>query len=335
MPESILDWGIGVVISIQSWGDWLITPMNAFTYLGFQEFYLVLLPILFWCVDTVLGIRIAMYFLLNMGLNLILKVLIHDPRPYMYDPRVRLLTRGEWTFGIPSGHSQIAVAIWGGLATQLRKRWMWALALFLIFFIGFSRIFLGVHFPTDVFVGWGIGIVFLILLIWLEKPVLNWYQNQKEIYQYAYIGVVALLIILGGVLTVNFVDSTFTVPAEWVANVLEKTPDIEFEPLNYKDYVSTGATFFGMMAGATFLMNRQGFDASGTWGQKGLRLLIGLVGIIVIWAGADEVFSMIAEDESLLGYILRFIRYGLVGSWASALAPLLFIRLKIASPSKP
>jgi hypothetical protein len=45
----------------------------------------------------------------------------------------------------------------------------------------------------------------------------------------------------------------------------------------------------------------------------------------------DFLFSLIAADETTLGYILRYIRYTIIGFWISALAPLAFFQLKLAN----
>ncbi len=55
-------------------------------------------------------------------------------------------TLAEVFFGIPSGHAQNAVAVWGSLAAYVRGRWAWGLVVFLMVMIGLSRVFLGANF---------------------------------------------------------------------------------------------------------------------------------------------------------------------------------------------
>jgi len=154
MPDEILYWGIELILWLQSLGDWPAGLMNLFTFTGYAEFYLLIMPAVYWCWDSRLGLRLAVVFLLSTALNFYVKLLIHDPRPYWLEPEVRLLSRAEITFGAPSGHAQNAVAVWGTLAAYLKSSWAWVIAGLLMFFVGLSRIYLGVHFPTDVLIGW-------------------------------------------------------------------------------------------------------------------------------------------------------------------------------------
>jgi uncharacterized membrane protein YGL010W len=58
---------------------------------------------------------------------------------------------------------------------------------------------------------------------------------------------------------------------------------------------------------------------------------VGAVGILIFYVGLDVLFGLIAPDgEALLPFILRYIRYTLVGAWVSAGAPWIFVRLKLA-----
>ena len=334
MPQSVLDWGIAVILSLQSLGDWLIGPMNIFTFTGNIEFYLLVLPIVYWCWDSRLGIRVGIIFLLGLAFNLLLKVAIHDPRPYWVDSRVRLLTGPESTFGIPSGHSQNAVAIWGMLAVYLARGWAWTAGLLLIFFIGLSRMYLGVHFPTDVFAGWILGVIVLLLLLRLEKPIMSRRDRLSVSVQVTIAFAVSLAIILIGGFIVSSVDSSWQVPTEWVLNAAAQAPDHPINPLSIDDIIVSAATLFGFIRGAILLYNRLDFDAGGHWTMRGGRFLVGAVGVFVLWQGLGVVFDLAAADETLLSHILRYIHYSVIGAWISAGGPFVFIKLGLAEHNK-
>ena len=74
------------------------------------------------------------------------------------------------SFSFPSGHALFATCFFGGLAVllshRLRSRLLqvliWIVALLLIVLIGASRVYLGVHYPTDVLGGFAVGIVWVV-----------------------------------------------------------------------------------------------------------------------------------------------------------------------------
>ena len=331
MPESVLEWGIAVILALQGLGDWLVGPMNVFTFTGNPEFYLLILPAIYWCWDTRLGVRIAVILLLGLGLNLLLKVAIHDPRPYWLDPRVRLLTRPESSFGIPSGHSQNAAAIWGMLALYLRTGWGWIGAILLIFLIGFSRMYLGVHFPTDVLAGWALGVIGLMAVLYLERPLLAQLNKLSESFQVTIIFAISLGLILAAGLIIGGVSRNWQIPAEWIQNATLQAPDHPIEPLSMDDIIVSAGAFFGFGAGAILLRRRLTFDTGGPWARRAGRYLVGAVGVFILWQGLGAVFDLVAADKTLPSYVLRYVRYSLIGVWMSALAPLMFVRLGLAT----
>ena len=105
--------------------------------------------------------RVAMMLFISGLINAFLKDFFQDARPaieLMLDPKVGT------SYGWPSGHSQIAVTLWGLLAYELKNKWATIGAITIIILIAFSRMYLGVHDLGDVFAGLIIGGI--ILLIW-------------------------------------------------------------------------------------------------------------------------------------------------------------------------
>ncbi len=91
----------------------------------------------------------------------LVKLVFARPRPFMVDASVALIVPepGGWSF--PSGHAASAFAAAGALAVSLgRDRWkLWLPAVLVAALIGFSRLYLFVHWPTDVAVGAVLGFV--------------------------------------------------------------------------------------------------------------------------------------------------------------------------------
>jgi membrane-associated phospholipid phosphatase len=300
---SLVPWGADVIVWVQSFSnDWLNAISGALTFLGNEEFYLLLLPCIFWCVHRGIGVRLGYLSLLSVWLNYLIKYLFKIPRPAEWDPRVRPLAE-ETSPSFPSGHAQNAVANWGYLAYRIRKPVFWVIAVILILGIGLSRIVLGVHFPQDMIAGWLIGVVVLVAFIWAEPPVTRWLKGQKRPIQLILaVGVPVLLI--------------FMHPA-----------DVEglYPPAGSITPMSALAGF-----GAGLIMEQAWvrFRVDGEWWRRGLRFLVGLVVVVVFYFGP----RLILPEGMAYGLeaLLRFVRYALVG-WAVAfLCPWLFIRLRLA-----
>ncbi len=100
------------------------------------------------------------------SLNCLLKILFGRARPALWD---RIIDVGLHSF--PSGHAMVSIAIYGFIAYILAKefpQWrerIFALTVVLILAIGFSRLYLGVHWPTDVVAGYAAGLVWLAICI--------------------------------------------------------------------------------------------------------------------------------------------------------------------------
>ena len=156
---------LDLIRALQGLGGWLTSPMLFFTFLGTEEFYMLILPLVFWCINRTLGIELVTLLLASTGLNELAKGLLKLPRPFWIEPKLALST--ETSFGLPSGHAQNAMVLWGYLATVLRSPWRW-LCVLLIFLISLSRLYLGVHFPGDVLVGWALGLLVLGGFLWLK-----------------------------------------------------------------------------------------------------------------------------------------------------------------------
>jgi membrane-associated phospholipid phosphatase len=324
-----LFWQLEIVVNLflQSLGEWLKSPMSLFSFLGTEEFFLMVLPALYWCVDAGAGFRIAVMLLLSNGINGVLKLAFHAPRPYWFDIRVKALST-ETSFGIPSGHAQNSASMWGLMAWLARRKWFAILSVGVIFLIGLSRLYLGVHFLSDVLIGWALGGLLLWGFIRLEKPVLQRLQKMSLEQQ--------LIMILGSsigwvllFLLIQFLLRNWQLPQEWVQNAQMGAPDVQITPLSLNGIITIAGMWVGLLGGAAVFYARYGmFNAGGVVWKRLLRYAVGLMGVIVLWYGLGQVFP---RSENLIGFGLRYLRYILVGSWVSALAPLLFIRLRLAS----
>lgn len=296
------------------------------TFLGYEEFYLLIIPLLYWCVDAGLGLRIGSMLIFSNVFNSALKLGFHSPRPYWVDAGVRAFS-SETSFGMPSGHAQNAASLWGLAAVKIRLSWFRWLAVILILLIGFSRPLLGVHFPSDVLVGWAVGGLLLVAYLQLEKPVIRWFSNLNPSRQFTVALASSLVILLSGFLVLLGV-SRWPVPPEWAEAALRAAPQEPINPLTLAPFFTVGGTWLGLLTGVILMLRSGGLmNVKGSPIQLIIRFLLGIAGVLVLYAGLGALFP---REPEMVGYGFRFLRYTLIGFWVSAAAPLLFLRLNLA-----
>jgi membrane-associated phospholipid phosphatase len=294
MDSPILTWGLGFVRSVQSVASPTLTAaMFAVTYVGEEFFFLAAAGFVYWCVDSKKGAVLGIVLLLSAFLNEWLKELLAMPRPYDLDPKVGISdTPG---FGFPSGHAQVTATFWGIAAAWIKKPWNILLAVLIPLAVGFSRIYLGVHFPTDVFGGWAIGGLIVAVYYALGDRLARFVSGLDIRLKLAIAAAISLIM-------------NFLTPSD----------------------VSMSGAFFGFAAGYAISENSLSFSARGTWPRKALRLLAGLGGIALLYFGLKAVFPKEGQPQYAL---FRFLRYGFIGFWGSYGAPWTFLKLKLAKPT--
>lgn len=309
--QSVYEWGLECIRFVQlSENAFLTVLMLAISFLSDPIAYLIALPVLFWCIDEKKGMQLGMLVLFSGSLNSGIKNFLQIPRPYIIDASVGLdVVHG---FSTPSGHAQGSASFWpyavhlfgrnfcaskkGEKKCICRKIAMFLLAIGMPLIIGFTRVYLGVHYPSDVLLGWTIG--FLLSLG-------------------------AILFVPKIILLLNLLPKAF--------KILVLALAVFFLNWIGPDDTSMAAAFFGLGFGYIFLHEKGGFDArTGTVIHKIIRILLGLAVIGFLYGGLKLIFP---GDESSYYQLFRFTRYALVGFFASFVMPKVFIALKIALPT--
>ena len=135
-----------------------------FKFLDFfdrQEFFFVLIPAVWLGRGWKWGLRLFYILFLSSLTNHALKELFLSPRPFHIDPNVGIIqVAGN---GFPSGAAQTVVLLSGLLLNFWKSSWKWSVVFFYIAFVSFSRVYLGIHFPTDILGGLASGCVLLLL----------------------------------------------------------------------------------------------------------------------------------------------------------------------------
>jgi membrane-associated phospholipid phosphatase len=325
--DTLIQIGINWIIAIQSLGGWLEAPMRFFTFLGSENFFYLVLPLIYWSIDAALGLRVGFILITSASLNSMVKLWFAGPRPYWVSDKV-IPFSSESSFGVPSGHAQNSVSVWGAIAARIRKPWVWITAVSIFLLVGFSRWYLGVHFVHDGILGWLIGSLILWLFIRFGDPVAVWFKA-RTFAQQIMIAILSSLIVIGLGWLSALPLSGYTFPAEWADNALRAGPLPS--PASIEGFFSSGGTLFGFITGVAWLATRGGYQTAGPVGKRAIRYVIGLIGVLIFWRGLDMVFP---SGEDLIGFFFRYLRYSLVGLWISAGAPYLFFHFKLAEKSK-
>jgi len=319
--EGLQGWGIQLIQVFQQLSPALDSVMEFFTFVGKVEFYMLFITFLYWAVDARLGFRAFMVLLSTDILGMAFKHLFRQPRPYWIGD-VEHMGHIETSYGIPSTHASDSLSVWAYVAYQIRKRWFWIVAVAMILLISFSRMYLGVHFPHDILGGWIIGLVVLFLFIKYEQRVSEWFDSRSNDVQIGLgFGVSLVFIVIG--LIVGAVIAPTSDSSAWA--------HLSTEARSLTSYFTLAGAFFGAVAGYVMMKSGARFQTEGSWTQKLVRYLVGIVGVLIAMYGLDALFSLIASDETVLGYVLRYIRYGTATFWAMYGAPWVFLKTKLSA----
>lgn len=183
--DAVMEWEVGLIEWIQkSLGSMNDSVGRVLSFLGGEIGLMLVMLIVLFCWKKESGKRVALTLaMLNTWLPMI-KAVVLRPRPYMqYPDRVTGVADVGTTasldnvaahgYSFPSMHSASIMAMTVSLAREVKKKWMWAIAVVLTFVVGVSRMVTGMHYPTDILAGWALGLLAIGICLLLEKKVKN------------------------------------------------------------------------------------------------------------------------------------------------------------------
>ena len=283
--------------------------MQCLTFLGEETVFMVLAIVLFWCVDKWKGYYLLSASFVGTILSQSLKLICRVPRPWVKDPSftvVESAKSGATGYSFPSGHTQGATCTYGGIARMTKRSWLrWVMGL-LVLLIGFSRMYLGAHYPSDV----GAGLVLGAAAVLVMYPL---FQKAKESPRFMYGLLAALLVITLGYLA--FVG-LWKFPAD--AYEIDAVTGSSNHANGMKNAWSLLGSLLGLIVGYTADRKTQFSEKAPLVGQI-CKTVLGLAILVALKVLLKKLFSMISEDLFWDG-----LRYFCMVAFAVGLWPLSF-----------
>ena len=275
--------------------------MLAVTQLGEETAFLVVALIIFWCVDKYKG-----YYILSVGFigtltNQFLKLWFRIPRPWIVDSKFTILEQAREAasgYSFPSGHTQSAVGTFGSIAYTTRNRCVRLAAVMIAVLVAFSRMYIGVHTPLDVFISAGIAILLIVIL----EPIVM--RNFKR--RFPYVFGVMLALSVGFLCFVEF----YCFPAD-------------IDPHNLESGIKNAYTLFGSLMGLflVYIVDEKwtNFSTKAVWWAQGLKVAGGLALVLIIKSGLKISLNLLLSES-----FGRTARYMLIVIVAGIVWPLTF-----------
>lgn len=142
--------------------EFLNKVFELITMFGEETLLIVFVCVVYFVFDKMLARRIFFITAASLGVNGIVKNFAKVPRPFANGEVTCVRPETATGYSFPSGHTQ-TVATWStAFAVHLKKWWITIIAVVLTLAVGFSRMYLGAHYPSDVIVGTVIGVLFAV-----------------------------------------------------------------------------------------------------------------------------------------------------------------------------
>ncbi|MDP2424766.1 MAG: phosphatase PAP2 family protein [bacterium] len=302
--------------------DFFDALFQFFTMFGEELVIIGILGFLYWVYDKKVGERVGIIVFISLVLNGVIKTLFRRLRPYQVDAEIvniRPETAGGYSF--PSGHTQGAATVFSSLAFYLKKRWLNIVVGVIIFLVAVSRLYIGVHYLTDVVVAviLGVGLSYVFYKFFSGK------EDLSKVYQWTLLASFCLLAIV-------YVIHLFT-----PESIGEMTNAHVFFDRLEDGFKMTGA-MLGFVIGLGFERKYTNFTNHRNIQKNIIRFVLGVGVVMGIRLALSFVFDMIINPEDLLtgqfflstiALFLDMIRYASMVFVAIGVFPLLFKKWKI------
>ncbi|WP_163469298.1 phosphatase PAP2 family protein [Fusobacterium sp. IOR10] len=275
---------------------------NLITKLGEGTTVIVVICIIYWCLNKKLGKILGYIFFISSLVVQGLKIGCRIERPWIIDPNfkaVSLALKNATGYSFPSGHSQSSTSIFGGLAFYFRSRILKIFFILIPMLVCFSRLYLGVHTPKDVIVGFLITFIIAFVVIKYTKAY-NRYQR---------IELMIITFILGSILLIY----SFLL---YIRNVI----DVEYLVDCFKIIGSSFGFILGNYLEGNFVKFR--VKTIRIWEQL-VKIIFGLLGLLLL----NEFFKLLSNLLGFKSLIVYGVEYFILMLWIVYIWPMIFKKI--------
>ena len=287
---------------------WLDAVFSAITLCGEETVFMAVGMIFFWCINKYTGYYLLCTGFLGTIFNQFLKIVCRVPRPWVKDPGFTIVESAKEAAGgysFPSGHTQTAVGLFGGIARAKKNKALRVVMIVLALLVALSRMYLGVHTPADVLVSLAIA----ALLVFVMYPVFQRAQKSPKVMYALLFSFIAIMIVyLGFVCYYKFPAEVYA--ADAVHNLVSAQKN---------GYTLLGCAI-GILVVYTADLRWIKFDTKAVWWAQIVKVVLGLLLVVA----AKELLR--APLDALFGghLIARTVRYFLVVIVGGVLWPMTF-----------
>lgn len=268
----------------------------AVTQLGEETAFLVVAIIVFWCIDKHRGYYIMTVGFVGTLLNQFLKLIFRIPRPWVLDDKFTILEQAREAasgYSFPSGHTQSSVGTFGALAYTTKNKCIRILSIAIAILVPFSRMYIGVHTPLDVFV----SVCIALALIFALKPFALDQEGKR------------LPLVLGIITVLSIAYLAF----------------VEFYPFpedidshNLASGVKNAYTLLGALLGLIVVYNVDkkwlNFSTKAVWWAQIIKVVLGLLAVLAVKSGLKAPINAVFGNSvgTTVRYFLIVVVAGIV-----------------------
>ncbi len=281
---------------------------SAITLCGEETVFMAIGMVIFWCINKYQG-----YYLLCTGfvgtvLNQFLKMLFRVPRPWVKDPNFTIVESAREAasgYSFPSGHTQTAVGLFGGLALRNKNRALRIISIALCVLVPLSRMYLGVHTPADV----GVSIVIALILIFAMSPLFRKAERSpKTMYTILFTLTAVMIAYLCFIMLWSFPEEVYHV--DNVHNLISAR----------KNAFTLAGCMFGFIIVYTVDLRWLKFETRAVWWAQIIKVVGGLLLVLAVKELLRFPLDAILPPDTWA----RMIRYFMVVITAGILWPMTF-----------